>query len=64
MIELEVHRNDQLLMQRTFYEPSMSLEMALKGMEMYIVQEELNKNGECLMRARFSNLSNPNKWKV
>lgn len=57
MIECEVHRNDQLLMQRTYYEPSMSLEMALMQMEMYIVNEQLNTAGECMLRVRFSNFS-------
>jgi hypothetical protein len=44
-------------MQRTYYEPSLSLEMVLKQLEMYIVNEQLNTAGECLLRVRFSNLS-------
>jgi hypothetical protein len=56
MVEAEVHRNDQLLMQRTFYDPCLSLESVMKSLEMYIVNEELNKAGECLVRVRFSNL--------
>lgn len=59
MIEAEVHRNDELLMQRTYYEPSLSLEMVLKQLEMYVVAEQLNSSGECLLRVRFSNLSKP-----
>jgi hypothetical protein len=56
VIEAEVHRNDQLLMQRTYYEPSMTLDMVLKNLELYIVNEQLNTAGECLLRARFGNL--------
>lgn len=57
MIEAEVQRNDEILMQRTYYEPSLSLEMVLKQLEMYIVAEQLNNSAECLLRVRFSNLS-------
>lgn len=59
MIEAEVQRNDEILMQRTYYEPSLSLEMVLKQLEMYIVAEQLNSTAECLLRVRFSNLSKP-----
>ncbi len=57
MIEAEVHRNDQLLMQRTYSEPSLSLEAVLKQLEMYVVNEQLNTAGECLLRVRFNSLS-------
>lgn len=57
MIDCEVHRNQELLMCRTFYDPNMSLEMALKSLEMYIINEELNKAGECLLRVKYTNLS-------
>jgi hypothetical protein len=57
MIEAEIHRNDQLLMSRTYYDPSLSLEKVLKSLEMYIISEQLNTAGECLLRVRFSNLS-------
>lgn len=57
MIQAEVHRNGQLLMQRTFHEPSLTLEVVLKQLELYIVQEALNNAGECLLRVRFENLS-------
>lgn len=57
MIEAEVFRGEELLMQRTYYEPSLSLEMAIKSLEMYIVNEQLNTGGECMVRARFSNLN-------
>jgi hypothetical protein len=60
MIEAEVHRNDKLLMQRVYYEPSLSLEMVLKNLELYIVNEQLNTAGECMLRVRFSNLSKKN----
>ncbi|MEB3221019.1 MAG: hypothetical protein VKS61_02980 [Candidatus Sericytochromatia bacterium] len=56
MIEAEVHRNGQLLLQRTYSEPSLSLEAVLKQLEMYIVNEQLNNAGECLLRVRFGNL--------
>lgn len=54
MIEAEVKRNDEILMQRTYYEPSLSLEMVLKQLEMYVVAEQLNESGECLLRVRFT----------
>lgn len=56
MIEAEVHRNDQLLMQRTYSEPTLSLESVLKMLEMYIINEQLNTTGECLLRVRFSHI--------
>lgn len=56
MIRAEIHRNGQLLMNRIYYEPSLSLEMVLKNLEMYVVNEQLNIAGECLLRARFENL--------
>ncbi|MEB3329089.1 MAG: hypothetical protein VKQ33_07645 [Candidatus Sericytochromatia bacterium] len=56
MIEAEVHRNGQLLLQRTYHEPSLSLEAVLKQLELYIVNEQLNNVGECLLRVRFGNL--------
>ena len=34
MIEAEVHRNGQLLLQRTYHEPSLSLETVLKQLEL------------------------------
>ncbi len=58
MIEAEVHRNDQLLMQRTYHEPTLSLEGVLKQLEMYVVNEQLNTAGECLLRVRFCNVPN------
>ncbi|MBM3266170.1 MAG: hypothetical protein FJZ01_00860 [Candidatus Sericytochromatia bacterium] len=55
MIEAEVHRNEEVLMRRTFHEPSLSLESVLKQLEMYVVAEQLNNTGECLLRVRFAN---------
>lgn len=55
IIEAEVHRNDQVIMTRTFNDPNLSLERVLKNLEMYIVYEQLNIAGECLCRVRFSN---------
>ncbi|MEB3198603.1 MAG: hypothetical protein VKP62_15505 [Candidatus Sericytochromatia bacterium] len=57
MIEAEVHRNGQLLLQRTYHEPALSLETVLKQLEMYIVNEQLNTAGECLLRVRFASVS-------
>ena len=54
MIEAEVHRNDEVLMLRTYSEPSLSLETVLKQLEMYVVAEQLNHSGECLLRVRFA----------
>ncbi len=54
MIEAEVHRNEEVLMRRTFHEPSLSLESVLKQLEMYVVAEQLNNTGECLLRVRFA----------
>lgn len=56
MIEAEIHRNDQLLMARTYYDNNLSLEMVMKGLEMYVVSEQLNFAGECNIRVRFGNL--------
>ncbi len=54
VIEAEVHRNDEVLMLRTYTEPSLSLETVLKQLEMYVVAEQLNHSGECLLRVRFA----------
>lgn len=54
MIEAEIHRNDKLLMQRTYHDPQLSLEQVLKQLELYVVNEQLNTVGECLLRARFA----------
>ena len=53
MIEAEVHRNDELLMRRTFEGPALSLETVLRRLEFYVVGEQLNATGECLLRVRF-----------
>lgn len=52
-IEAEVHRNDQLLMKRDYNDHGQSLEGILKMLEMYVVNEQLNTAGECLLRVRF-----------
>jgi hypothetical protein len=57
MIEAEIHRNDKLLMQRTFDDPTFSLESVLKKLELYVLNEQLNVAGECLLRVRFADLS-------
>ena len=53
MIEAEVHRNDELLMRRTFSDGTLSLEAVLRRLELYVVSEQLNASGECLLRVRF-----------
>jgi hypothetical protein len=58
MIEAEVKRGGHLIMQRTYYDPSLSLERALKNLEDYIIAEQLNHAGECVVRVRFPNLAN------
>lgn len=54
MIEAEVHRNEEVLMRRTYHENGLSLETVLKQLEMYVVAEQLNNEGECLLRVRFA----------
>ncbi len=54
MIEAEVHRNEEIIMKRQYHEPSLSLEVVLKQLEMYVVEEQLNNSGECLLRVRYS----------
>lgn len=53
MIEAEVLRNDLPIMHRSYYDQSMTLEKVIKRLEDYIVDERLNKDGECLIRARY-----------
>ena len=54
MIHAKIHRNDQVLMHRTFDEPSLSLEQVLKYLELYVINEQLNVSGECRIRVRFN----------
>ena len=53
MIEAEVERNGIRIITSTFYDTSLTLEGTLKSIEMYIVNEQLNKEGECFIRVRF-----------
>lgn len=53
MIEAEVHRNDEVLMRRTFSDRALTLEAVLRQLELYVVGEQLNASGECLLRVRF-----------
>lgn len=55
MIEAEIHCNDKLLMQRNYHDHDLSLESVVKQLEMYVLNEQLNTAGECLIRVRFSN---------
>ena len=54
VIEAEVHRNEEVIMRREYHEPSLSLETVLKQLEMYVVAEQMNLPGECLLRVRFA----------
>ena len=55
MIEAEVYCNDQLVMTRTYSDPTLSLETVLTRLESYVVQEQFNLDGECTLRVRFAN---------
>jgi hypothetical protein len=55
MIQAEVHRNGEVIVSRTYYHPTLTLEQAIKLLETYVVQEMLNEEGECTLRVRFSN---------
>jgi hypothetical protein len=57
MIQAQVHQKDQLIMDRTYYEPTLTLEKVMSQLEHYLVSEHINVAGECLIRVRFSNLS-------
>lgn len=54
MIDLEVHQNEKLIMQRTYYDSNLSLDIVIGLMEKYIINEQLNVSGECLLRARYT----------
>lgn len=53
MIHAIVYRNDTRIMAREFPE-AFTLERAVKAMEEYIVLEQLNNAGECVIKARFA----------
>ncbi len=44
-------------MSKNFYQDEISLEGAIKLLEMYIVDEQLNNAGECFVRVRYANLN-------
>lgn len=46
-------------MSRVYEDPKLSLEYALKWLETYIVNEQLNTLGECILRVRFTNCGAP-----
>lgn len=56
MIEAQISRNDEVIIERMYYEPNLTLELVLKQLEAYIVAEKLNDGAECVVRARFPNL--------
>lgn len=53
MVEAEVYRGDELLMQRTFYGNDVTLEHVMHQIESYVTGEQLNVTGECMLRVRF-----------
>lgn len=55
MIEAEVHRNGEIIMKRQYDKSSLSLETVLQQLEMYVIAEQLNHPGECLLKVRFAN---------
>jgi hypothetical protein len=55
MIEWEVWQNDERILSRIYYDKNLTLEGALKQIELYIVNERLNEAGECHMRVRYAN---------
>ena len=57
MIEARIYRNDALLLQRSYAEAGLTLAEAMKRLEMYVVDEMLNVEGECTIRVRFAGLS-------
>lgn len=56
MIQAEVHREGELLMTRTYQDPTLTLEGVMKQLEKYVVEEQFNLEGECVIRVRFNNL--------
>jgi hypothetical protein len=59
LITAEVHRSEELLMRRTYHGSSLSLEMVLKQLEMYVVEEQLNDDDECHLNVFFAENSLP-----
>ena len=57
MIQAEIRREDEILMTRSFCDPTLTLEIVMKRMESYIVNEGLNFEGECLVRVRYTSLA-------
>lgn len=57
MIQAEVHRNGEVIVTRTYHQPTLTLEQAIKLLETYVVQEMLNEEGECTLRVRFGHQS-------
>ena len=53
MIEAEVCRSGEVIMRRRYHDPSYSLEAVLKQLELYVVAEQLNNTGECLLKFRY-----------
>lgn len=57
MIQAEVTRNGQLILQRTYRELDLTLAVVLLRLEDYVKREGLNQEGDCLLRVRFESLS-------
>lgn len=56
MIQAEIHREGELLMTRNFQDPTLTLESVMKQLEKYVVEEQFNLEGECVIRVRFNHL--------
>jgi hypothetical protein len=52
IIEAEIVRNDKIIKACIYDEPDIDLETVSKRLESYIVNEQLNLAGECMIRAR------------
>ena len=57
MIQAEIRRDDEVLMKRTFGDPTLTLETVMQRLESYVVDEGLNFEGECIVRVRYTNLA-------
>ncbi|MDB5098767.1 MAG: hypothetical protein JWM80_3188 [Cyanobacteria bacterium RYN_339] len=57
MIQAEIRRDEEVLMKRTFGDPTLTLEVVMQRLEAYVVDEGLNFDGECIVRVRYTNLA-------
>ena len=55
MIVANITKDGEILMTRHFSDPERSLQSVLNELEAYVVGEQLNLGGECVLRARRTN---------